>query len=109
MKWSALTQLRHIDPTRTMLQAIAARVSDPRLRAILMRFATYTADGETFEPITLDGFGDPYATGVRSLLSTSEGLFVGTTTHRDVERLWRLRTRKGGRAGVGGLEIWRGA
>ncbi len=66
-------------------------------------------DGEQFEAITLNGFDDPYATGVRSLLSTPEGLFVGTTTHRDVERLWRLRTRKGGRAGVGGLEIWLGA
>ena len=37
-----------------------------------------TADGETFEPVTIDGFGDKYNYGARTLLSTDKGLYVGT-------------------------------
>ena len=37
-----------------------------------------TADGENFEPVTIDGFGDKYNYGARTLLSTDNGLYIGT-------------------------------
>ena len=37
-----------------------------------------SADGETFEPVTIDGFGDKYNYGARTLLSTDNGLYIGT-------------------------------
>ena len=40
-----------------------------------------TNDGENFEPITTDGFGDPYAVGIRTLVPTDHGLVIGTDDH----------------------------
>lgn len=40
-----------------------------------------TTDGETFRPITRDGFGDPYAVGIRTLVPTAHGLVMGTDDH----------------------------
>ena len=37
-----------------------------------------SADGENFEPVTIDGFGDKYNYGARTLLATDNGLYVGT-------------------------------
>ncbi|MBQ6153163.1 MAG: dockerin type I repeat-containing protein [Ruminococcus sp.] len=37
-----------------------------------------TADGENFEPVTINGFGDKYNYGARTLLSTDNGLYIGT-------------------------------
>ena len=67
-----------------------------------------TEDGETWEPITLDGFGDPYSVGVRTLASTPDGFFLGTLNHRDVEKLWLLRRgRFGEEPGKGGFAVYR--
>ena len=54
MKWRTLTQLRHIDPTRTMWQAISDRVKHPHIRAILMRFATYNGSDVRTAPAALN-------------------------------------------------------
>ena len=35
-------------------------------------------DGERWEPVTRRGFGNPYNFGVRTLVSTPRGLFIGT-------------------------------
>ncbi len=40
-----------------------------------------TTDGENFLPITTDGFGDPFAVGVRTLVPTAHGLVIGTDDH----------------------------
>ena len=37
-----------------------------------------TSDGETFETITRNGFGDKYNYGCPSFLATEEGLYFGT-------------------------------
>jgi hypothetical protein len=37
-----------------------------------------TADGENWLPVTRQGFGNPYNWGIRNLVSTPHGLFVGT-------------------------------
>ncbi len=67
-----------------------------------------TADGETWEPISVDGFGDPYSVGIRTMISTPHGLFFGTLNHRDIEKIWFLRTgRHEETAGEGGFDIFR--
>lgn len=38
-------------------------------------------DGESFVPITTDGFGDPFAVGIRTLVPTAHGLVIGTDDH----------------------------
>lgn len=67
-----------------------------------------TSDGENWEALTLDGFGDPYATGIRTMFPTPDGLYLGTSTHREIEKIWRRRTRREGTTGEGGLSIWLG-
>ncbi len=68
-----------------------------------------TEDGENWELITADGFGNPFSHGVRTLVSSPHGLFLGTSTHREIERLWfRLSDQRGRTPGTGGLEIWCG-
>lgn len=66
-----------------------------------------TADGEEWSPVSVDGFGDPWSVGVRTMASTPHGLFLGTLNHRDVERFWLMRTgRRGQAVGVGGFDIY---
>ena len=66
-----------------------------------------TADGESWRAITLDGFGDPYTVGIRTMISTPHGLFLGTLNHREAERIWFLRTgRRGQAAGTGGFDVY---
>jgi len=67
-----------------------------------------TDDGENWEPVTMDGFGNHFAIGIRTMLSSPEGFFVGTSNHQEVEKLWHKRARKNGKPGIGGLEIWLG-
>jgi hypothetical protein len=65
-----------------------------------------TVDGEAWEPITLDAFGHPFATGARTLLSTPFGLILGTANHKPLlEKLARLYGRRIERPGAGGFEI----
>jgi hypothetical protein len=40
-----------------------------------------TTDGENFSPVTTDGFGDPFAVGIRTLVPTEHGLVIGTDDH----------------------------
>lgn len=49
-----------------------------------------TADGENFEIVTDDGFGDKYNYGGRSLLATEQGLYVGTANPFYGAQLWRI-------------------
>lgn len=49
-----------------------------------------TADGENFEIVTNDGFGDKYNYGGRSLLTTEYGLYVGTSNPFYGAQIWRV-------------------
>lgn len=40
-----------------------------------------STDGDTFVPVTTDGFGDPFAVGIRTLVPTAHGLVIGTDDH----------------------------
>ena len=64
-------------------------------------------DGDTWSPVTLSGLGNPYNYGVRTLLSSRHGLFVGTANPFGPEVPARLA---GGWTYVenpdGGAEVW---
>ena len=65
-------------------------------------------DGEAWTAQTMDGFDDRFSTGVRTLVSTPNGLFLGTSTHREVEKIWARRTGGQYQPELGGLCIWLG-
>ena len=48
-----------------------------------------TTDGIYWQPISKTGFGDPYNYGVRTVLSTPAGLFVGTANPFYGTQVWR--------------------
>ncbi len=66
-------------------------------------------DGENWQAVTLDGFGNHFAIGIRTQLSTPLGFFVGTSNHQEIEKVWRRRTGARGETGAGGTEIWLGS
>lgn len=69
-----------------------------------------TRDGERFYPITRNGFGTPFNFGIRQMMSTPSGLFVGTTNpfgplvgvKRNGKWDYEVNPR-------GGMEIWLGS
>lgn len=69
-----------------------------------------TSDGEDWMPVDRRGFDNPYNFGIRNLVSTEKGLFVGMANVfgprvavRDGEG-WRYEDNPGG-----GLEVWLGS
>lgn len=64
-------------------------------------------DGDRWQAVAAAGFGDPFQIGVQTLLSTSAGLFVGSSNHQEIA--WRYR-RQGTimAAGAGGCAVWLG-
>src|SRR5215471_3437944 len=69
-----------------------------------------TADGNRFDPVTLSGFGSPFNSGVRQIVSTPIGLAVGTVNPFGPDV---AITRAGGSGYEpnprGGAEVWLGA
>jgi hypothetical protein len=67
-------------------------------------------DGDHWVPITRNGFGNYFNWGIRSLLSTPKGLFVGTSNPFGPKIAvegpfgWRYEDNP-----LGGLEVWHGA
>lgn len=49
-----------------------------------------TKDGVNFDTVTLNGFNDQYNWGVRNLLATDDGLYVGTANPFYGTQLWKL-------------------
>lgn len=95
----------------------------PRVRALLERVGREaiiaaeggadlwrSADGENWLPVCRRGFGNPYNWGIRNLVSTPHGLFVGTANvfgptvaERQPGGGWAYRDNPDG-----GLEVWLG-
>ena len=67
-----------------------------------------TRDGEAWEAVTMDGFDDPFSTGVRTLLPPPFGLFLGISTHREVQQRWSRRTGRPIQVPGSGLSVWLG-
>lgn len=69
-----------------------------------------TCDGDNWAPVTINGFDNRYNNGIRSLLSTPKGLFVGTTNLFGPKVAMRYpdgwRYERNPR---GGLEVWQGS
>lgn len=65
-----------------------------------------TQNGDDWFPVTTDGFGNPFSCGVRNLLSTSYGLFLGTSSHQEIEPFWRRRSGQPGPGGNSAMEVW---
>ncbi len=69
-----------------------------------------TTDGDHWTPVTKNGFGNPYNYGIRAILSTPRGLFVGTANPFGPEVAvkgpngWRYEDNP-----RGGIEIWHGS
>ena len=49
-----------------------------------------TSNGENWEALSLDGFGNPFAVGVRTLLPTCDGLYLGTDDHSLLKKRAKL-------------------
>lgn len=69
-----------------------------------------TADGDHFTPVTVNGFGNRFNFGARTLVSTPVGLAVGTANSFGPE----VATQRGGMVEYvpnprGGAEVWLGA
>lgn len=68
-----------------------------------------TRDGENWLPVTRRGFGNAYNLGIRNLVSTPQGLFVGTANLFGprvavrAEDGWQYEDNP-----LGGLEVWLG-
>ena len=72
-----------------------------RLRANKMGFDLMrTADGQTFEFLSRDGFGDKYNYGCPAFAATEDGLYIGTSNPFYGGQLWLLANESAG---------WRGA
>ncbi len=48
-----------------------------------------STDGIVFQPVTQNGFGDPFSYGARTLQATPNGLFVGSANHYQGLRIWQ--------------------
>jgi SAM-dependent methyltransferase len=69
-----------------------------------------TTDGNTWVPITRNGFGNYFNYGIRAIISTPRGLFVGTANPFGPQVA--VRTPSGWRYEdnpLGGLEVWHGS
>ncbi len=110
--WSVMLRWTILDDAPRMVRDLVGTIGAERIiahdgGADLWR----SADGENWMPVTRRGFGNPYNWGIRNLISTPEGLFIGTANVfgprvavRDDEGAgWHYEDNP-----EGGLEVWLG-
>lgn len=108
--WAVTLRWARLDGAPIRVRELMTRVGQENLIAAeggadLWR----TADGENWLPVDRRGFGNPYNWGIRNLVSTPVGLFVGTANVFGPT----VAVREGGgwvyhENPDGGLEVWRG-
>lgn len=59
-------------------------------------------DGDQWTPVTVDGLGDPFEIGIRSMISTPLGLVIGTSNHGEIARFRGRRAEPDS----SGFEVW---
>jgi hypothetical protein len=108
--WSVTLRWAKLERTPERVRALLSTVGPEHIIAAdggadLWR----TADGENWLPVDRRGFGNPYNWGIRNLVSTPIGLFVGTANVfgptvavPDEAGGWRYIPNPDG-----GLEVWR--
>ncbi|WP_016950036.1 hypothetical protein [Anabaena sp. PCC 7108] len=71
-----------------------------------------TYDGENWLPVTLNGFKNPYNYGIRNIVSTPHGLFIGTANPFGPRAAIKTSKKEWEWSYVdnpdGGLEVWQG-
>jgi phytoene desaturase len=89
LSWSGMRDVRAIDPLGTMAGGITRRVTEPHLRALLLRFATYVGSDPRRAPAALNciahvelGLG---GYGVRGGIGALVDAFVRVAERRGVE------------------------
>lgn len=110
--WAVTLRWAKLDGAPRLVRELLTHVSPERIiendgGADMWR----SADGENWLPVTRRGLGNPYNWGVRNLVSTPEGLFVGTANvfgprvavPDGTPEGWRYEDNP-----LGGLEVWRG-
>ncbi len=109
--WAITLRWARLDRMPGQVRALMSRVGVDRVveadgGADLWR----TADGENWIPVCKRGFLNPYNWGIRNLVSTPQGLFVGTANvfgptvaMRNDTGGWEYRDNPDG-----GLEVWQG-
>ena len=108
--WSVTLRWAKFDSAPTRVRDLLTRVGPEHIIAAdggadLWR----SADGENWLPVCRRGFGNPYNWGIRNLVSTPQGLFVGTanvfgpTVAVRTADGWRYHDNPDG-----GLEVWHG-
>ncbi|HZZ72903.1 MAG TPA: methyltransferase domain-containing protein [Pirellulales bacterium] len=69
-----------------------------------------TTDGDNWSPVTRNGFGNRYNLGVRAMVSTPHGLFIGTANPFGAQAAVRTATGwKYEENPRGGVEVWLGS
>jgi ubiquinone/menaquinone biosynthesis C-methylase UbiE len=108
--WSVLIAYLTTDRWPAPARALVSGVGAATAARLLGGFDLWrTRDGIAWEPVTRDGFGNPYNYGARTLASTPHGLFVGTANPFgpdvavDGPGGWSYRHNP-----RGGLEVWMG-
>jgi 1-hydroxycarotenoid 3,4-desaturase len=99
LSWGAMREVWAIDPLRSMQQAICGLVRDPRLRDVLLRYATYAGSDPRRAPATLNciahvelglgGYGvrGGIAALIRALVRAAERLGVELRCGEAVQRV----------------------
>ncbi len=74
-----------------------------------------TQDGDNWVPVTVQGFGNPYNYGIRNIVSTPYGVFIGTANPFGSKVATKFFNKKGEGEWIykdnplGGLEVWHGS
>ncbi len=108
--WSVMLRWAKLDQAPGMVRKFVELVGSEQIVENEGGFDLWRSfDGENWLPVSRRGFGNPYNCGVRNLVSTPHGLFVGTANLfgprvavRDGEG-WRYEANPDG-----GLEVWLG-
>jgi hypothetical protein len=110
-KWAVMLPWLKSERWPNWLRQATYRVGVDQLAHLAGGFDLWrSSNGIGWQPITRNGFDNPYNYGVRTLLSTPHGLFVGTANPfgPDVAvragSSWQYRPNR-----KGGLEIWLGS
>jgi len=106
--WSVTLPFARRDPWPQMACDILNKLEDDFITDYMGGCGFYRSfDGENWMEVTDDGFGNPYNMGIRNVVSTPHGLFVGTANPFG-PRIWSFREERYLENPRGGCEIWLG-
>ncbi len=110
LNWTTMMQFADAEQWPTRFRQQVQHLGLPRILAHQTGAELYrSADGENWIPVTQDGFQNPFNYGIRTLVSSPQGLFVGCANPfgpqiaRCYDKQWVYEENP-----RGGLEIWQG-